>query len=229
MRRNALTLALVALPALPAGAADQSVTFLPAIGGRAHYRVVRTMQTTNGPVSATTLAISEDARGTAADADLTDLLFGLNMALAATHGADLGAFRMGRDGSGRAGARSGHRGNHDDSDERHRSEFDFSGVADAGIATPSSPSPPRRGAAGRGRSSGGIGFPGGGSGGFPGGGRSGTRTVAGANGGMVTTVHIDGHAGGGHVNNVAITQTRSITVANLPFANVGSWSISVVK
>jgi hypothetical protein len=40
-------------------------------------------------------------------------------------------------------------------------------------------------------------------------------------------VRVDGHANGGYVTRIAITQTRSVTVAGLPFVNVGSWAVTV--
>src|SRR5471032_2148037 len=101
------------------------------------------------------LALSEDARGAAADADLTDLLFGLNAALAATHGAD-------------AAARTGWTATVPVGPARGAAvalmivvptipaggEFDFSGTGDAAASTTTSaPSAPPGRSGGRGRSS----------------------------------------------------------------------------
>jgi hypothetical protein len=175
---------------------------------------------------------------TAADGDLADLLVALNLGIAATREGDPA-------GSGtwlavlpvtpapRAttaplvlvpGTVSG-------------SSFDFSGQAQT---TSSAPAPPRGGVTAGGRGGGGMGggFPGGG-GGFPGGGqrrggsngedeRGGPPGESGGGPGTIAlTTRIDGHVANGRVNRIAITQTRSVTVGNMPFFNIGSWTIAV--
>ncbi len=200
------------------------------------------------------LALAEDPRGAAADADLGDVLYGLNLAIAATHGADAaahGAWVATVPVAPTPGAATAAitlvPANVAGSD------FDFSGTGQATAAAPPEQRSPGRGGTsgggafpgrGGGRPGGGGGYPGAGgglpgggggdlpaSGGYPGGGTHGdaSRAAPGNNGGMSIVVHVAGHASGGQVNQVAIIQTRSITVANMPFVNVGSWSITVVK
>lgn len=202
------------------------------------------------------LALAEDPRGAAADADLGDVLYGLNVAIAATHGADAsarGAWAATVPVAPTPGAATAAitlvPANVAGSD------FDFSGTGQATASAPPQQRAPGRGGTsggggafpgrGGGRQGGGGGYPGA-SGGLPGGGGgdlpgsaanpgsgthgdAGGRAAPGNNGGVSIVVHVAGHVSGGQVNQVAITQTRSITVAYMPFVNVGSWSITVVK
>jgi hypothetical protein len=285
MHRSLMFVALVALAAMPVAADAASLALLPqALGQRVHVRLVRSVQSANGPTVTTatfdlvrragttlamertetggppnvsvlsvqpdgSLALAEDARGAAADADAVDVLAGLNLALAAIRGSDASSHaswaasvpiaptgpaanspsangpnpsatgtKVAAPSAGMVLIQSKIAGN----------EFDFSGDGQAaeGVA------PPDRG--GREGRSGGMGFPGGG-GGFPGGGfprggrsRGGSGTEGGP-GGMQVGVHVEGHAAAGRVERIAISQTRTITVANVPFANVASWSVTIGK
>jgi hypothetical protein len=183
------------------------------------------------------LALTEDARGTAADADVSEVLVGLNLALAATRGADtsthetwVATIPVGPTTGGPAASVALISSN------IAGSEFDFSGD---GQATASAPTDRRRnsgssGGIGGGGSPGGMG--GGGGGGFPGGGRGG-RSRGGESGGgggggaegAPVSVHVAGHVSNGRIAQVVISQTRSVTIASLPYINVGSWSITVLK
>ncbi|HZO92663.1 MAG TPA: hypothetical protein VFB22_02760 [Candidatus Baltobacteraceae bacterium] len=107
-------------------------------------------------------------------------------------------------------------------------EMDFYGTGQAVPGNPAagaSPAPERRRGGGRGGFGGG-GFGGGGRGryGARGGDQSGERAEAAA---VATSVQIDGHLSDKRVTRIAITETRTVTVANLPFTNVSSWSIAV--
>jgi len=211
------------------------------------------------------LALAEDPRGAAADADLTDVLYGINLAIAATSGIDATAktpWNVAIPLAPAAGAPTvavtvvplG----------SAAGDVDFSGSGD-GYANPA---PARRpnadvgagagrggfgggfpgggGSGGGGFPGGGGGFPGGGvggvggpGGGFPGRGRSADSDQDGPGGGppgggqrggtMPVSVRIDGHAAAGRITRVAVTETRSVMVAGLPYVNVGSWAISVGK
>jgi len=129
--------------------------------------------------------------------------------------------------------------------------FDFSGTAQSSAPAPArgnSGSQSDRGGSGGfpggGSGAGGGGFPGGGGGGgFPGGGGMGggggfssrhTRSDDGDQpgagngpGAIALTTRIDGHVTGGRVNRIAVTQTRSVTIASMPYTNVGGWTMSV--
>jgi hypothetical protein len=210
----ALALALIAFPALRA-AADPGILFLPKTAGQLlHYHLAHTVQTPTGPQTTSTnvdlvrraggtvviertgpdgtpnLAVlvpaadgslhPEDARAAAADGGLTDLLAGLNLAIAAT-----------REGDATAGG---------------------TWLATIAIAAPPAaasvpvvlvPSVLT-----------GTDFD-----------FSGTGQVTAGTTSIV--VHVEGHAGNARAVRIAITQTRTITVANMPFVNVGSWSIAV--
>jgi uncharacterized membrane protein YgcG len=281
MHRSLTFVALIAFAAMPVTAEAASITLLPQAAGQpVHVRVVRVVESANGPVSTTTtfdlvrrapatlamertqpsgapnvsvlsvqpdgsLALAEDPRGVAADADAADLLVALNLALAAIRGSDASSHASWAASvpiapsapppnapSPTANATSAGpsaslvliqskiAGN----------EFDFSGD---GQATENAAQEREGREGGR---SGGMGFPGGGGGfpggggGFPRGGRS--RGGGGAEGGpaaMQVSVHVEGHADAGRVERIAITQTRSITVANMPFVNVRSWSVTIGK
>jgi hypothetical protein len=202
------------------------------------------------------LALAEDARGAAADADLADVLYGLNVAIAATSGADPSAknsWNVQIPLAPAVGAPTvpvmvvplGSAG-----------DFDFSGSGD-GFANPAPARrvdadgnvPASRGGFGGGfpggggggfpGGGGGGGFPGGGGGGFPGRGRSADSDQDGPGGGppgggqrggsMPVSVRIDGHAAAGRISRIAVTETRSIVVAGLPYVNVGSWAVTVGK
>ena len=43
---------------------------------------------------------------------------------------------------------------------------------------------------------------------------------------MTISMHVDGHVAGGHLTRVAIAEIRSITIANMPFVNVATWTIT---
>jgi len=180
------------------------------------------------------LALTEDARGGAADADVSDVLVGLNLALAALHGADVATHETwvatipvgaaGGPGASVALISSNIAGG----------EFDFSGDGEAAASAPAD----RRREGGSSGGMGGGGFPGGGGGGggFPGGGyprggRSRGGSSGGASGGAGTpvNVHVAGHASNGRLAQIVIAQTRSITVGGMPYVNVGSWSVSLAK
>jgi hypothetical protein len=173
------------------------------------------------------IALAEDARGAAADADLGDLLAGLNLALLATRLADASghaAWATNIPVSQSANAASalvtilptnvaGR-------------DFDFTGDGQATDTPPAE----RRGGGGLGFPGGGSGFPGGGGGGYPHrsrGGEGGRGAESGAP--TLVNVHIEGHVSRAHVERITIAETRSITVGNLPFVNVGSWAISTAN
>lgn len=248
----ALTLALSSFE--PAGAAAPLAGLLPdAAGTRVHLRAVRTVQAASGPISTVTvfdlvrrapatlvlertradgtpnpsvltvtkdgaLALAEDTHGAAADADANDLLEGLNLALAATREADGSTHSWAATlaTSPDAGAPTasmilipvGIAGN----------EFDFKGDAQAAAA-------PERSRSEAGGS--GMGAPGGGAGGFRRGG--GSRGGGSGRGGAAMTValHIEGHIASGRITRVAVAEIRSITLANMPFTNTGSWAFTI--
>lgn len=179
------------------------------------------------------------------DPALADLLYGLGLANAATQGGDPTAhatWTAELPTSAAAGA--------PDADvvlgpagTAAGGDFDFGGSGVGAAAAP-----PRRnvaisgpGGSGGFPGGGGVGgsFPGGGGGGggFPGRSRRGGGddeggTAPGApparsSGGMAVAFHVDGHASNGRAVRITITQTRIVTVENLPFVNVGSWTIAV--
>jgi hypothetical protein len=174
-----------------------------------------------------TLALSEDAQGAAADGDLTDVLFALNLALVATREGD-------PSGGGSWDANlpvtaTPHGPTAQLLMQPGRlagSDFDFGGIGQTTLPI----SQARRSPIGI---SGG--FPGGG-GAFPGGGgvpggrprnrdADGDQPPVNPPGGIAVTLRVDGHAAGGRVQRVAIVQTRVITVGGVPYVNAGSWSI----
>lgn len=121
--------------------------------------------------------------------------------------------------------------------------FDFSGTAQSSSAAPpESRGNVRAGGGFPGGGGGGMGggFPAGG-GGFPGGGGGGRGGRArGENpgdaqdgggesrgpGNVALATRIDGHVAAGRVTRLTITQTRSVVIGALPFLNVGIWSIT---
>ncbi len=196
------------------------------------------------------LALAEDARGAAADADLPDVLFGVNLAIAATRGGDP----------------AGH--------APWTATMPIAPAADA-IAAPVTLQPiatganevdftgdgqtpelatSRRGSASAGSDDGGPGggrgggaFPGGGGyggGGYGGGGYGGgggrrnpfpdasgspgpnAAAIRRSGPGLPAEVHVQGQAVGGRVTRVAVTITRSVTLGGMPFTNVGNWTLS---
>jgi hypothetical protein len=184
------------------------------------------------------LALAEDARGVAADADLADALYAVNLAIAATRSSDAtakGSWLAAIPLASTAGAPAASVTIQPGPVEPGTSGgFDFSGSGDTiANASPVRRPPPQAGFPGAGGGPGGGGYPRHGSG-EPGGsgspgpsgapGDSGTPARA---GGMAVSVRVDGHANGGYVTRIAITQTRSVTVAGLPFVNVGSWAVTV--
>jgi hypothetical protein len=173
------------------------------------------------------LALAESASAAAADADVADLLQGLNFALAATrnadpatHGAWAASLPLAPPGTATAmvsivpaAATPG--------------GFDFTGDGQT-TAAPPTPAPDRGGGSG-----GGMRFPGGGGGGGFGGGFGGrSRRGGGGEGGLggpaqSVSVHVEGHYSGTHLDRVTIAQTRSIVVAGMPFVNTGSWVLTI--
>ena len=169
------------------------------------------------------LTLAEGPGGAVADPDVAGLLDGLNLALAATRGADpnaRGAWAATLPVVPAAGtatamvsvipanvAAGG---------------FDFIGD---GQTTVTPPAPSDRGGA-----SGGMRFPGGG-GGFGGGGFGRSRGGGGERppGGQSqqVSIHVEGHFSGARPDRVAVTQTRSIALENMPFVNVASWVLTV--
>ena len=243
----------------PAGAAAPLAGLLPdAAGTRVHLRLVRTIQAASGSVATVTvfdlvrrapttlvlertradgtpnssvltvtkdgaLALAEDARGASADADANDLIEGLNLALAATREADGSTHSwpatLATSPEGGASTTSmilipvGIAG----------SEFDFKGDAQA-AAAPERSRPETGGA--------GMGGPGGsaGGGGFHrGGGSRGGGGRGGGGGGMTVALHIEGHIASGRVTRVTVAEIRSITLANMPFTNTGSWAFTISR
>jgi hypothetical protein len=189
------------------------------------------------------LALAEDARGAAADADLPPVIFGLNLAIAATRGADAtGHTPWTATIPVAPGANAAAASVTFQPIAGGPTEVDFTGDGDTTVASPATP--PRRSgvSAGDDGASGGY-FPGGGgAGGFPGGGgvggfgggrnafsdESGAPPGAERRGpGIPAEVHVQGQAIAGHVTRIAVTITRSVTMENLPFVNVGSWSLAV--
>jgi hypothetical protein len=184
------------------------------------------------------LTLTEDTRASAVDADLREVIAGLNVAIAATRGADASAHATwDANISVASGPGAGVAAITFTPTNVAGNDFDFEGTGDAKNSTP----PERRSSAsGGGFPSGGGGGRGGGAGGR--GGRGGGGGQQGSSGsdtarsapesrgdGVSTAVHIAGHASSGRVTQIVITQTRSATVANMPFLNVGSWSITVSK
>jgi hypothetical protein len=189
-----------------------------------------------------------DAR-TTSDGDLADLLYGLNLAIDATREGDPsagGTWLAVVPVSPAPGATSAPVVLVPSTNGK--TTFDFSGSADTSSAPPA---PARNNS----QSSGGIGgggfpgggggggvgggFPGGGGGGFPGGGGGrrgrggdsngpdGGNRPSGSSSPIALTIHIDGHASNGAANRITITQMRTVTIANMPYVNVGSWTVTV--
>jgi hypothetical protein len=110
-------------------------------------------------------------------------------------------------------------------------EMDFYGTGQVAPGNPrakpsATPSPEQRSRGGRG------GFGGGGFGGRGGGGDRDERAGRGAEpaaDAVATTLHVDGHFSAKRLTKLTITETRSVTVANMPFTNVSSWSLTVMK
>jgi hypothetical protein len=107
------------------------------------------------------------------------------------------------------------------------SELDFYGTGQAVAATgaasvataSASPEPERRGGGRRGGGFGGGGYRG----------RPGGDEAAAGPGAVSTSLHVEGHISAKRVTRIAMTETRTVTVQNLPFVNVSSWSITIVK
>jgi len=193
-----------------------------------------------------TLTLAEDPRGAAADADVKGFLDGLNLAIAATHGSDAtgkapwtALMPVGAVGAAPVTFEAVATG---------VAELDFNGNGDTsapppGPAPSESPGPDASAMPG---------FPGGRHGGFGGGlpggefggggrnGFSGGQVGPGGPGGpggyrrggapaTPATVQVQGHATAGRVTRMAITITRSVTVANLPYFNTSSWVVTVAK
>ena len=189
------------------------------------------------------LSLAEDRNGAAADADIPGLLAGINLAIAATHADDASAHAAwaatipvpstpGAESATISLVPANVAGN----------DFDFSGTGNP--TRPASGAPPER-QGGR-RSGSGGGSPGGGLGGggyggrggplggpgvFPGlGGSSGGHPAADTNRDRISyIVHIEGHVSNGHVRSIAITETRSVLVANTAFFNVATWAVTVLN
>jgi uncharacterized membrane protein YgcG len=197
------------------------------------------------------LALAEDARGAAADADLPPVLFGLNLAIAATRGADASGHSPWTAPIPVApGANAPAATVSFQPIASGPTEVDFTGDGDTTpVATPRRSGasgdddggmpPGGVGGGGGGRGGYGGGFPGGG-GGFPGGGGFGGRQNAfadqpgtpgaGRRGPAIpAAVHVQGQAVGGHVTRIAVTITRTVTMENLPFVNVGSWEVAASR
>jgi hypothetical protein len=216
-----------------------------------HFRLVRTVQGTSGPLATTadfdlvrrgattlvierpqpggtpnvsvlsinrdgSIAVPDPARAAAADADLADLLGGLNLGIAAIRGAE---------GTPRAWAASvpvlpaatgasalvsivpG---------ATTANGFDFAGDGQVSVAAAA---PERRARGG--------GFPGGG--GFPRGGRSrGGGGEGGPDGGgsQTVAVHVEGRVNAGQLERITVSQTRSVVIGEMPYVNVSSWMLS---
>lgn len=190
-----------------------------------------------------TLALAD--KTTASDGDLIDLLYALNLAVDATREGDPTA-----SGTWLAVVPTAPAPNATTAPvvlvpgAVAKNAFDFSGT----VQTSALPAVPQRrerpslggggfGGAGGPGGGGGAGgsFPGGG-GGFPGGG---SRRHCGddtgppdgdneprASGPIALTIHIDGHATNGQASRITITETRVLTLANMPYVNVGSWTIT---
>lgn len=188
------------------------------------------------------LTLAEDAGGAAADADISGLLAGIDLAIAATRAGDASAHApwtatipVATTPDAESATISLVPANVAGND------FDFSGTGSPAPPTAAA-RPPRQGGR-RGESGGGFpsgAYGGGGYGGsgardgpaaFPGlGGSSSGRPAANTNrNGITYVVHVEGHVAGGRVRNIAITETRSVTVANTPFFNVTRWAITVLN
>jgi hypothetical protein len=153
---------------------------------------------TAGPGGTLTPASSDAA----ADGQLTDVLFGLNLAVAATHEGDpaasgtwLATVPTAPGPSAPAApvvlvpAPLG------------KSDFDFSGSSEISVIPTPAPIP-RRGPA-----------------------PAPQMTPPAA--GILVLVHVDGHANAGSAQRIGVTFTRIVTVANLPFVNASSWTIAI--
>ncbi len=197
------------------------------------------------------LALAEDARGAAADADLADVLYGMNLAIAATHGTDAAGKNPWNVAVPLAPAAGAPTAAVAVVPNGGSADFDFAGEG-SGFANPARRPPSDEGGISAG--AGGGGFPRGGGGGFPGGGGGFPGGSGGGPGGgpgsgdgggfprrgsgggsdaprgtMPVAVRIDGHVSAGRITRVAVTETRSVTIGGLPYVNVGSWSIAVGK
>lgn len=232
MRRFLLASALAVVTALPANAATGLALLPQTTGQRSTYRLVHSVQLTNGTQASsavtffvvrragTTLVIeragaggapnlsiltttpagtlvSADPKTTAADADLNDLLYALNLATAAT-----------RDGDPSASGTWLGVVPADPAPAPHATaplvlvpsnvagaNFDFSGTVRSTLAT----APARAKVAPD---------------------ACGPEPIA-------QTLRVDGHVVAGHVTRVAITQLRTVIVAGSPYANTSSWTLTV--
>lgn len=232
--RLALVLALVAGSALPS-AAETGLAVLPqSAGQRLHYHIVHTVQMPGGPQAVTLdaalvgqadggVAVERMGPGgvpnlvalkagpvgalaaatgdVAADGELNDVLFALNLAIAATREGDPAATgtwlatiptATGNDAPAApvvlVPVTPG------------RSDFEFTGSSEITVVPPPPPSP-RRGPA-----------------------PAPQMTPA---AGITVVVRVDGHAVAGRAQRVAVTLTRIVTVANMPFVNGSGWTIAV--
>ncbi len=192
------------------------------------------------------LALAEDANGAAADADLADVLYAMNLALTVTRPDGASARNSWQATLPMASTPQAEIADVTLAPANVQgADFDFAGSAQAVGAAPARRSSVRSPlAAGGGADAGGFpggagggggGYPRGGIGGMPGGGgrsRSeggGQAAPASNRNGVTTFVQIAGHVSAGSVSRLAITQTRTVTVATLPFFNVAIWSITATK
>jgi len=142
--------------------------------------------------------ISSDA---AADGELADVLFALNVAIAATHEGDPAAA-----GTWLATIPTAARPDAPAAPvvlvpaTPNRSDFDFAGSSEI-TEIPAPPIVPRRGPT--------------------------PPPQMHPAAGITVLVRIDGHASAGHAQRIAVTYTRLVTVGNLPFINTSSWSIAI--
>lgn len=188
-----------------------------------------------------TLTLNESGAAAAADADLTDVLTGLNLAIAAAREGDgvghdpwPATLLLGSSGAASAQLMLA-------PTNLVGSSYDFSGGGQA--LAQAQPSPQQSSASGPtrrrggyggvpGGSYGGGGFPGAGNGaggGYPGGAARQRPPASGGSGaGMTAFFHVDGHANADRLARITITETRTVTIENQPFTNVGSWTISAL-
>lgn len=258
--------------------ADSALALLPqGAGERVHYRVTRSVATSDAPATATfdfdvqrksptTLTLEHrDAAGTPdisvlnvqrdgsvqlaaseravpSEADVRDLVQFLDLALAAVNAGN-GETSGWQATLGIPAARGTTqvvvplRATHVSGPD-----FDIEGTGESAAGGSSGPSsrPARGGGAFPGGVPGGGAYPGGGfpnggasgrarGGGQPQGGGSAGGGSAGGGGGVTLDLRVNGHVNGSRVTQLALVETRAVTVDGMPFTNVSSWTLSVVR
>jgi hypothetical protein len=181
-----------------------------------------------------TLALGDDARALGADLELAAIVDGLNVAIAAMHGADAsnhGAWTTGVPVPSVAYVPAANPPLEPTAIVAFLpanitpSGYDFAG--DGQTTGAAAPTRDRSQESQRGRGFGG-GMPGRGRGrGAEPGEAQGAPAYGGATPATTIAVHVDGHIAGSRLDRIAIAQTRSIVVGGMPFVNQTTWTMTV--